>query len=189
MVKGEVCKTSIQRFESARRLQLPNAQPEPEGMPRATLQLRRSGGIGRRSGLKLRGPQGRVGSNPSSGTSVPGGPPQTKSGPLARPAYVQPATSLELLPDQADGRVQIAAEEHQSSDSENCDQRKNECVFRETLAFLATKGEEQGGLLSPETACRPPGHGWLRLGLVRRLAGRRWRGCPPKRLARNGGAV
>jgi hypothetical protein len=31
---------------------------------------RRSGGTGRRSGLKLRGPQGRVGSNPSSGTTL-----------------------------------------------------------------------------------------------------------------------
>lgn len=77
-------------------------------------------------------------------------PANKKAGRLRSPPQVQPTTSLDLLSNHADGRIQIAAEEHQSSDSEDCDQRKDECVFRETLAFLAAKVEEQGGLLSPE---------------------------------------
>ncbi len=66
----EVCKTSIQRFESARRLHFLRKVMFTTGCVlecRASLQPEWRNG--RRSRLKLGGPQGHGGSNPSSGTT------------------------------------------------------------------------------------------------------------------------
>jgi len=52
-------------------------------------------------------------------------------------------TSLDLGPDVTDLGIQIAAEIQECGNGENCDQRKDECVLRETLAFLAVKEQEQ----------------------------------------------
>jgi hypothetical protein len=90
VVKGEVCKTSIQRFDPARRLHFP--------LRALTLLACRSGGTGRRSGLKIRGPQGRQGSNPCSGTSAPHAPRrvgrQTKKRRAAYAARLPPVAYL-----------------------------------------------------------------------------------------------
>lgn len=70
-------------------------------------------------------------------------------------------TSLDVGPDMADFRIQIAAEEQERGNSENRDQRKNECVLRETLPFLAVKEQEQERPPFTRTACRVPAlAGW-----------------------------
>ena len=48
---------------------------------------------------------------------------------------------LDLLPNDAEHRVESAAEEQQSGYGQDRDKRKDECVFRETLSFLAVKDE------------------------------------------------
>ena len=70
-------------------------------------------------------------------------PRKTKGGPPARPASVQPVTYLDAVANHAEFGIQLAAEEQQRSYGKNRDQRKDECVFRETLTFLAAKEEEQ----------------------------------------------
>ena len=39
---------------------------------------------------------------------------------------------------------QVSADEHKSEYGEDCDERKDKSVFRETLSFLAVKDEEHG---------------------------------------------
>ena len=48
----------------------------------------------------------------------------------------------EALANQAQELVEVPTDEHESEDSENGNDGKNESVFRETLSFLAVKDEE-----------------------------------------------
>ena len=89
--------------------------------------------------------------------SVPG---KRKGGPLAQPASVQPFAYLHLRPNIAEQGIELATEKQKCRNSKNRDQSENECIFRETLAFLAAKEWEQERTPFSRTARRSRS-GWV----------------------------
>jgi hypothetical protein len=74
--------------------------------------------------------------------SSSGGPrPKRKTGRLSGPSFDSPDAS-ESCADAAQERLKVSADEDKRGNGDDCDEREDECVFRETLSFLAVKDQE-----------------------------------------------
>jgi hypothetical protein len=59
-----------------------------------------------------------------------------------RPVSFQSPVSSERFANHAERGIELSTEEYESGDGENRDERKNECVLREALSYVAVKGRE-----------------------------------------------